>query len=151
VGFVLVVVGGGFNCGLRFVVVVVGQDGEDVSTGAAVAVAVDDPRTTFRRHSLLSLDDQVKQPDGTMVSRRDCQPDRTLSDLADRYAEISDPRLQQIWWRFTDRERTMLYLKGHDHMTWEDAAVMCGGTWADGERLRLKVNYIVKATGRPIT
>lgn len=40
------------------------------------------------------------------------------------------------WRKLTDRERQIVREKGQERMSWPSAAVACGGTPAEGERLR---------------
>lgn len=102
-----------------------------------------EPALRLRGQSLLSLDDPVKvREDGTVMTLGDLRPDPAAADPGEAYADVSDPRVLKVWTKFTDRERAILYEKGKPRTSWASAAVACGGTPAEGERLARKVRYL---------
>lgn len=108
---------------------------------AATRLSID-PELRFRKRPLLSLEQPMQVTDGaaTPTSLQELLPDRAAPDpsaVAD--TEISDPRIARVWWRFTDREREILRVKAQPKVTWAEAAVECGGTASEGEKLRRKV------------
>ncbi|MBU8840654.1 hypothetical protein [Mycolicibacterium goodii] len=115
----------------------------------AVSRLSTDPRLSFRGKPLLSLDQPVKvsDADSSVTVLRDLVRDRTAPDPADvdDEAEIADPRIARLWWKFTDREREILREKSKPRVTWPAAAIACGGTAAEGERLRRKVRRLARA------
>ncbi|MFG1930729.1 hypothetical protein ACGFK1_08725 [Mycobacterium sp. NPDC048908] len=106
-----------------------------------------DPELRFQKRPLLSLEQpvQVTDCDTTPISLRELLPDRAAPDpSAVIDPEISDPRIARLWWRFTDREREILRVKAQPKVTWAEAAVECGGTASEGEKLRRKVKNMAK-------
>jgi hypothetical protein len=100
-----------------------------------------DPELRFQKRPLLSLEQPVQVTDGdaTPTSLRALLPDRAAPDpLVVADTEISDPRIARLWWGFTDREREILRVKAQPKVTWAEAAVECGGTASEGEKLRRK-------------
>lgn len=59
--------------------------------------------------------------------------------------DISDPRLVRIIDKLTEREKTILRVRGEKARNWPDAAVMCGATRAEVENLRRKIKRLSKA------
>lgn len=113
-----------------------------------------DPELSFRGKPLLSLDQPVKvsDADGAPTALRDLVPDRAAPDpAAVDDQEITDPRITRLWWKFTDREREILREKSQPRVTWPAAANACGGTAAEGDRLRRKVRRLARADTSPDT
>jgi hypothetical protein len=102
-----------------------------------------EPALRLNGQSLLSLDKPVKvRDDGAVTTLGNLRPDPAAIDPSEAYAYISDPRVLKVWSKFTDRERTILHEKGKPRTSWASAAVACGGTPAEGERLARKVRYL---------
>lgn len=111
-----------------------------------------DPELRFRKRPLLSLEQPVKVTDSdtTPTSLRELLPDRAAPDpSAAAEPEFSDPRIVRVWWRLTPREQEILRVKAQPGVTWAAAAVECGGTPAEGDRLRRKVNRLAKKDNDP--
>lgn len=111
-----------------------------------------DPELRFRKRPLLSLEQPVKVTDSdtTPTSLRELLPDRAAPDPpAAAEPEFSDPRIVRVWWRLTPREQEILRVKAQPGVTWAAAAVECGGTPAEGEKLRRKVNRLAKKDSDP--
>jgi hypothetical protein len=111
----------------------------------------DKPALRLCGQPLLSLDMPVKVSDEVTVPLSELRRDKSAPDPAAVYEEkdISDPRVLRLWWKFSDRERSILYEKGRPGTTWPAAAVACGGLPAEGERLRRKVNHLSKSSAAP--
>lgn len=106
-----------------------------------------DPKLRFRGKPLLSLDQPVKvsDADSSATVLRDLVPDREAPDPAVvDDSEITDPRIVRLWWKFTDREREILREKSKPRVTWPAAAIACGGTAAEGHRLRRKARSLAR-------
>lgn len=108
-----------------------------------------DPDLRFGGHPLRSLDEPVGSSggNGEPATLHDFRPDEGAPDpfAALEADEITHPLLLKVWWKFTDREREILREKAQPRMTWESAAVSCGGSPAEGDRLRRKVKRVSKA------
>lgn len=102
------------------------------------------PALRLNGKPLYSLDMPRKVADGLYCTLNDVRPDPGSPDPGDVLAEnmIGDPRVLRLWWRFTDLERAILFEKGQPGTTWPAAAVACGATPADGDRLRRKCRYL---------
>lgn len=111
-----------------------------------------DPTLRFQKQPLLSLEQPVKVTDSdtTPTSLRELLPDRAAPDpSAVAEPEFSDPRIVRVWWRLSAREQEILRVKGQPGVTWAAAAVECGGTPNEGDRLRRKVNRLAKKDSGP--
>jgi hypothetical protein len=87
----------------------------------------------------------VSDADDAPTPLRELVPEQAAPDpAAVDDDEISDPRISRLWWRFTDREREILREKAQPGVTWPAAAVACGGTPNEGDRLRRKVKRLAK-------
>jgi hypothetical protein len=111
------------------------------------------PALRLNGQSLLSLDKPRKVIDGDYRTLNDMRPDAGTPDPGDVLAEnvIDDPRVLRVWWKFTDRERAILYEKGQPGTTWPAAAVAIGATPGEGDRLARKVRYLNKGAAEPTT
>lgn len=111
-----------------------------------------DPKLRFQKQPLLSLEQPVKVTDNdtTPTSLRELLPDRAAPDpSAVAEPEFSDPRIVRVWWRLNAREQEILRVKGQPGVTWAAAAVECGGTPNEGDRLRRKVNRLARKDSDP--
>jgi hypothetical protein len=107
-----------------------------------------DPSVQLQGKPLLSLDQPVRvtDTDDAPTPLRDLVPDKEAPEPgAVDDGEISDPRILRLWWKFTDREREIVREKSHPRMTWSAAAVACGGSPAEGDRIRRKVKRLAKS------
>lgn len=80
----------------------------------------------------------------TEASRRLCR----LNGSA-HHSILSDPRIARVWRRSNLREREILRAKAQPRVTWAAAAVECGGPPNEGQKLRRKVNRLVKTDSGP--
>lgn len=107
-----------------------------------------DPRKRLLHEPVVSLDKPV-------TIRPDFRPPllelvaAKLATAVDNEDDISDPRVLRVWGKLTEREREILREKGHPGMTWPAAAVACGGSPGEGERLRRKVKRLSKPADTP--
>lgn len=106
-----------------------------------------DPDLRFRGHPLRSLQEPIGDDEetGTVITLADRVADPHAVDPAAQVGdEFVDPWMRELWWKFTDRERTILRAKSQQRVTWAEAAVECGGTPAEGEALRRKGKRLSK-------
>lgn len=106
-----------------------------------------DPELRFRGHPLRSLQEPIGDDGeaGTVVVLGDRVADPRAVDPAEQLPdEFAHPGMRELWWKLTDRERSILRARGQPGVTWAEAAVECGGTPADGEALRRKAKRLSK-------
>ncbi|RFZ08684.1 hypothetical protein VIMS_04115 [Mycobacterium marinum] len=102
-----------------------------------------DPDLQAHGKPVRSLEEPVKMSNEVTTPLRELLPYTAAPEPAAVDEEdIGDPRVPRVWWKFTDREREILREKGHPGMTWPAAAVACGGSPAEGDRLRRKAKRL---------
>jgi hypothetical protein len=110
-----------------------------------------DPRRRAHHKPVLSLDKRITKmdSDSTTTTLLELVVAKPQPELAAGEDDISDPRVLRVLAKLTDRERKIADERGHVGTTWAEAAVACGGTADEGEKLRRKVKRLSKATGTP--
>ena len=107
-----------------------------------------DPRLRAHHQPVVSLDKPITKADGdsdsstTLLNLVVAKPQPELVAADDG---INDPRVLRVLAKLTDRERKIAEERGHVGTTWAEAAVACGGTADEGEKLRRKVKRLSKS------
>ena len=112
---------------------------------------ITDPERRAGRQSVRSLDEPVMGFDGSSIplGEREADEKAALELEAVEGDDIGDPRVLRVWSKLTDREREIVRAKSLPGTTWPAAAVACGGSPAEGERVRRKVNRLSKGSAEP--
>ena len=101
---------------------------------------------------VISLDKPISaaKPDsGSTTSLLELMAAKPQPELVVADDDIRDPRVLRVLAKLTDRERKIAEERGHVGTTWAEAAVACGGTPDEGEKLRRKVKRLSKFADAP--
>lgn len=111
-----------------------------------------DPRRRANHQPVISLNEPISSPHagwGSTTTLLELVSAKPRPELMATEDDISDPRVLRVLAKLTDRERRIAEERGHAGTTWAEAAVACGGTAGDGERLRRKVKRLSKSVSAP--
>lgn len=115
---------------------------------------ITDPHRQANYQPVMSLNKPIVGADagpGSTTTLLDLVAAKPRPELVTTEDDISDPRVLRVLAKLTDRERRIAEERGHAGTTWAEAAVACGGTAGDGERLRRKVKRLSKSVSAPAT
>lgn len=113
---------------------------------------ITDPQRQANYQPVMSLNKPIVGADadlGSTTTLLDLVAAKPRPELVTTEDDISDPRVLRVLAKLTDRERRIAEERGHAGTTWAEAAVACGGTAGDGERLRRKVKRLSKSVSAP--
>lgn len=113
---------------------------------------ITDPQRQANYQPVISLNKPIVGADvgrGSTTTLLDLVAAKQRPELVTTEDDIRDPRVLRVLAKLTDRERRIAEERGHGGTTWAEAAVACGGTVGDGERLRRKVKRLSKSVSAP--
>lgn len=113
---------------------------------------ITDPRRRANHQPVISLNKPIAKADsGSSTSLLELVAAKPQPELVAANDDISDPRVLRVLAKLTDRERRIAEEQGHVGTTWAEAAVACGGTSDEGEKVRRKVKRLSKSAAGPAT